>query len=146
MPGVASKGRGGAVARPAPLHYEAAMSRALRIAVLLAGTAFTIQGIGWIMDPARAADGLGMPLLDGLGRSTQIGDFAAFFLLAGVTMLLGCRPGRERLLLVPAGLLAAAAVGRTLAWAFHGAAFAWLFIGVELLVAALLLVAARAAR
>lgn len=138
--------QGANVARPAPLDYEAAMSRALRIAVLLAGAAFTLQGLGWIMDPTRAADGLGMPLLDGLGRSTQIGDFAAFFLIAGITMLLGSRPGRERLLLVPAGLLATAAVGRTLAWALHGAAFAWLFIGVEVLVATLLLVGARAAR
>ncbi len=87
-----------------------------------------------------------MPLLDGVGRSTQVGDFAAFFLTAGVTILLGCRPGRERLLFVPAGLLTAAAVGRTLAWALHGAAFAWWFIAIELVVATLLLAAATSPR
>jgi hypothetical protein len=122
------------------------MSHALRLAVLLAGAGFALQGVAWLADPARSAAGLGMPLLDGAGRSTQIGDFAAFFLTAGITMLLGCRPGHERLLLVPAGLFAAAAVGRTLAWALHGAAFAGLFITVELLSAALLLAAASGER
>jgi hypothetical protein len=116
---------------------------ALRIAVILAGAGFVLQGIGWVVAPARAAEGLGMPLLDGLGRSTQVGDFAAFFLTAGATMLIGTRPGRARLLLVPAGLLAAAAVVRTLAWAVHGAALAVAFVTVEVAVAALLLVAVR---
>jgi hypothetical protein len=115
----------------------------LRIAVVLAGAGFALQGVGWMVAPGRAAEALGMPLLDGLGRSTQVGDFAAFFLTAGATMLIGTRPGRARLLLVPAGLLAAAAVVRTLAWAVHGAAFAVAFVTVEVAVATLLLVGAR---
>lgn len=101
-----------------------------------------LQGLAWVADPARAAAGLGMPLLDGLGRSTQAGDFASFFLTAGVTMLLGSRPGRARLLFVPAGLIGGAAVTRTLAWALHGAAFAGTFIAVEVGVGLLLLAAA----
>ena len=110
---------------------------------LLLGAGFLLQGIAWIVVPARAAESLGMPLLDGLGRSTQIGDFAAFFLTAGATMLAGSRAGHARLLLVPAGMLAAAAVVRTLAWLVHGAAFAPAFIPVEVVAAALLAVASR---
>lgn len=115
----------------------------LRLAVLLVGAGFVLQGLTWVADPARAAASLGMPLLDGLGRSTQTGDFASFFLTAGATMLLGCRPGHARLLYVPAGLIGGAAISRTLAWALHGAAFAGLFIVAEVVIGALLLAAAR---
>ncbi len=117
--------------------------RALRILTMVLGALFALQSLAWLLDPARVAAGLGMPLLDGLGRSTQIGDFAAFFAIAGITMILGSRPGRAPLLKVPAGLFALAAIGRTLAWALHGAAFATPFIAIELATGALLLVAAR---
>ena len=112
--------------------------RTFTLAALL-GAGFTLQGLGWLVAPDRAAIGLGMPVLDGLGRSTQFGDFAAFFLTGGLTMLAGTRPGRGRLLYVPAGLFGLAAVGRTVAWAVHGAAFAPLFIGVEVATSVLLL-------
>lgn len=117
------------------------MSSRLRRVVALAGALFSLQGALWWIVPARAAEGLGMPLLDGIGRSTQAGDFGAFFLMAGITMILGSRPGRSALLLAPALLFGLAALGRTLAWALHGADFAALFIGVELVVAALLVAA-----
>lgn len=115
----------------------------LRIVTTLFGVFFTLQGVGWLVDPGRAAAGLGMPLLDGMARSTQIGDLAAFFLLAGITIVVGSRPGRARLLYVPGGLIGGAAVTRTLAWALHGAAFATLFIFVEAATGILLLTAAR---
>lgn len=113
----------------------------MRIATTLLGVFFTLQGLGWLAAPRRAAAGLGMPLLDGLGRSTQIGDFASFFLVAGVLMLAGSRPGSAHLLAVPGAMLAMAAVARTLAWALHGAAFAAAFIAIEVAAAALLFAA-----
>ena len=119
------------------------MRSPLRIATTILGGFFALQGVGWLVDPARAATALGMPLLDGLARSTQIGDLSAFFLLAGVTMLVGSRPGRARLLYVPAGLIGGAAVTRTLAWALHGADFATLFIPIEIAVGIFLFTAAR---
>jgi hypothetical protein len=119
------------------------MRSRLRLAIVVLGVFFTLQGIGWLVDPARAAAGLGMPLLDGLARSTQIGDLAAFFLVAGATMLLGSRPGRARLLAVPAALVGGAAVTRTLAWLLQGADFAALFIAVEVVVGVTLLTAAQ---
>ena len=114
-----------------------------RLVTRILGGFFTLQGLAWLVDPARVAAGLGMPLLDGLARSTQIGDLSAFFLVAGVTMLIGSRPGRARLLYVPAGLIGGAAITRTVAWALHGADFATLFIAVEVAVGVFLLAAAR---
>ncbi|MEW6268135.1 MAG: hypothetical protein AB1689_02415 [Thermodesulfobacteriota bacterium] len=115
----------------------------LRTLTTLLGALFVLQGIGWLVVPGRAAGGLGMPLLDGLGRSTQIGDFGAFFLVAGATMVLGARWQERVLLHVAAALLGCAALGRLVAWAAHGADLAWLFIAVELAVTALLLRTAR---
>lgn len=118
------------------------MQPRLRLVVTLLGGFFALQGLAWLVAPARAAAGLGMPLLDGLGRSTQIGDFASFFLTAGVTMLLGSRPGHARILLFPAALVGGAAVTRTLAWLLHGADFAALFIPVEVVTGLVLFTAA----
>lgn len=116
----------------------ASASNRLRLAVAVLGGFFTLQGIGWILVPGRAAAGLGMPLLDGLGRSTQVGDFAAFFLVAGLTMLAGSRPGRAAWLRFPAALIGGAAVTRSLAWLLHGADFAALFITIEIATGVLL--------
>jgi hypothetical protein len=119
------------------------MHTALRILTVLLGIFFAFQGIGWLMDPAAAAAGLGMPLLDGLGRSTQVGDFAVFFLAAGATMLIGSLPDRRAVLYFPALMIGSAAVTRTIAWAFHGADFAFLFITVEVVTGAIVFATAR---
>jgi hypothetical protein len=116
--------------------------RSLRIVTILMGVAFALQGVGWLVAPRRAAAMLGMPVLDGLARSTQFGDFAAFFLTLGLSILAGIRSGHARLLYFPAGLLGSAALGRTVAWAVHDAAFATTFILVELAASLLLLGAA----
>lgn len=114
----------------------------LRLINRVLGAIFTLQGVAWLLVPERAAAGLGMPALDGLARSTQFGDFAAFFLTLGGSILLGNRPGQGHLLYFPAALLGTAAVCRTFAWAVHGAAFAATFIFVEVVACGLLLAAA----
>jgi len=115
----------------------------LRTIILLLGAFFALQGVAWLIDPARVAAGLGMPLLDGLARSTQVGDLASFFLVAGVTMMIGSRHGRAALLYVPAGLIGGAAITRTLAWALQGADFATFFITVEVVIGLTLIAGAR---
>lgn len=125
------------------MENERAMHARLRLAIRVLGAFFLFQGVAWLVDPARVAAGLGMPLLEGLARSTQVGDLASFFLVAGATMLLGSRDGRAQLLWVPAALIGGAAVTRTLAWMFQGAGFALLFITVEVVVAAILVAGAR---
>jgi len=114
----------------------------LRNVVRAVGALFTLLGVRWLLDPAGAAQGLGMPLLEGVARSTQVGDLASFFLVAGLTAILGASPGRAGLLRLPAALIGGAAVTRTLAWLLQGAAFTPSFIAVEVVVGALLLWAA----
>ena len=121
------------------------MRTTLRVLTILIGIGFTLQGVGWLIAPERAAASLGMAVLDGLGRSTQFGDFAAFFLTLGLSILAGTRPGHARRLYFPAALLGSAALCRTIAWAVHGAAFAATFILVEVATCALLVTVARRA-
>ena len=113
-----------------------------RIAAAVIGVFFLLQAIQWIVMPAAAAEGLGMPLLDGMGRSTQVGDFSAFFLALGVMPLLGARSQQPTWLHAAALLLGGAAVLRTLAWAAHGADLATPFIAAEVVCAGILLFAA----
>ena len=84
-----------------------------------------------------------MPLLDGIGRSTQIGDMGAFFLGCSAMILLGAATRRPHWLQAAAMLVGGAAIVRTLAWAFHDAAFATQFIAVELVVTGVLLFGAH---
>ncbi len=45
--------------------------------------------LGRLFDPATAAANLGMPLLDGIGRSTQVGDLTALFVSGTALCLIG---------------------------------------------------------
>ena len=115
------------------------MKNALRAASGLFGLLFLVSAIRWIVDPAAAAEGLGMPLLEGVGRSTQIGDIGAFFALAAALILAGTLRENATLLRTAGLLLASAAVLRTIAWMAHGAPLATGFIIAEVLAAAVLL-------
>ena len=53
------------------------------------GAFFLINGLQWIIAPARIAEQLGMPLLEGVGLSTQIGDMGSFFITVGAMTLIG---------------------------------------------------------
>ena len=119
------------------------MNKILKVVVGLLGLMFLLIGLRWLVDPSGAASQLGMPLLEGVGRSTQIGDFAAFFLTLGVLILLGLVTS-QRIWYYPAAmLLGIAALGRVLAWAVHDAALALDLIAPEVFIAAVLLLAAR---
>jgi hypothetical protein len=119
------------------------MNKVLNVLVALVGVLFLLSGLRWLFDPTAAAATLGMPLLDGVGRSTQIGDMAAFFLTLGLLIMMGLVTA-HRLWFYPACmLLGLAAFGRILAWAAHDATFAVDLIAVELLITAFLLFASR---
>ncbi|MGB0921139.1 MAG: hypothetical protein ACPG1C_07435 [Alphaproteobacteria bacterium] len=119
------------------------MNKILRIVVALPGLLFLAMGAGWLLDPATAAEGLGMPLLEGVGLSTQIGDLAAFFVTLGVTILMGAATQNGTWLYAPAMLLGFAALFRIIAASAHGAVMATDMIGFEIIIAALLLFTAR---
>ncbi len=114
----------------------------VRIVAAIPGVVLLVSGFGWLTDPAAAAEGLGMPLLEGMGRSTQIGDFAAFFLGGAAIALIGAWTARREWLLAAAMLVGGAAVMRSVAFAAHDAPFAALFIGIEVVMATILVASA----
>lgn len=121
------------------------MNKTLKVIVALPAILFLIVGLRWLIAPAGVAAEFGMPLLDGLGRSTQIGDLAAFFIGSSVMVLLGVVTQNKTWLLAPALLLSLTAVFRLLAWLVHDASFAGQQIAIEVVVAALLVFAASRA-
>lgn len=117
--------------------------RLLSVVVALPGVLFVIMGLRWLVDPAGIAPSLGLTLQTGFGLSSQIGDLAAFFLVAGLSILLAVVT-RQQIWFYPAVmLLSIAAVGRVVAWIAHGAALVPQTILFEVVIAGLLLVAAR---
>ena len=65
------------------------MKNVLRVVAGLFGILFLINGLQWIIAPASIAAQLGMPLLEGVGLSTQIGDMGSFFITVGAMTLIG---------------------------------------------------------
>lgn len=118
------------------------MNKVLRIVVALIGLLFIALGVRWLIDPSGSAADLGMPLLEGLGRSTQIGDLGAFFFSIGVMIIMGLLTDRRSWFYAPTLLLASTALFRMIAWLAHDAALATEQIAVEVIVALLLIAAA----
>jgi len=119
------------------------MKAVLRILVTLPAVLFVVTGLRWITDPEGAATGLGMTLLEGVGRSSQIGDVGALFLSMGSMMLLALITSRRSWFYAPALMLSLVALLRVLAWLLQGAALALDMIVVEVVVASILLFASN---
>ena len=117
------------------------MNKILRILVSLPAILFVVTGLRWITDPAGAAGALGMFLMEGVGRSSQIGDTGALFLTMGLMILIALVTSKRSWFYAPALMLSTIAIFRVLAWLFHDAALAPQMIVVELIVASLLLFA-----
>ncbi len=113
-----------------------------RILAGVLGAFFFLQGLGWLGGPATAAVGLGMPLLDGMGRSTQVGDMAGFFLCLGGFAAYGAYRMNGTWIRAAGILVGLSSVTRTIAWAAHDAPFATQFIVIELVCGSLLTFAA----
>ena len=103
----------------------------LRVLAAIPGIPMFMNGVGFLTDPEQAAAGLGMQLLDGIGRSTQVGDFMSFFLCVAILIFMGAFKARGLLLYIAAMFLGGAAVGRTIAAMAHGADFATQLIVAE---------------
>lgn len=119
------------------------MNKVLRVLVALPGILFVVSGLRWLVDPASAATQFGMPLLDGLGRSSQIGDMASFFLTLGMLILIALISAKRVWYYPAIMLLVFTAIGRILAWLIHDAAPAVEMIAPEIIIACLLLFASR---
>ena len=90
-------------------------------------------------NPSEASNGLGMLYLDGVGRSTQIGDFSAFFIGVSIFCLLGSIFKNTSFLFSAVIILGSAAIMRIVAWQVYDADFATTFIIVELITTIMIL-------
>lgn len=117
------------------------MNKVLRVIVALPGILFVLTGLRWIIDPAGAAAQFGMPLLEGAGRSSQMGDLASFFLCMGIFILIAVITEKRSWFYAPAMLVGVTAIARVLAWLLHDAALALDMIVPEVVIACLLLFA-----
>ena len=117
------------------------MKTVLRVLVVLAAITFLVIGLRWAINPSSAASDLGMTLLSGVGRSSQIGDVGALFLSMGSMILIALVTGQRSWFYAPALMLSLIAVLRILAWLLHDAALTLDMIILEVIVASLLLFA-----
>ena len=104
-----------------------------RVLATLPGFLMGMNAIGWLTQPEETAKGLGMPLLDGIGRSTQIGDLGALFVGTTILIFWGAFRSQGQWLYSAALFLGCAAVIRTIAALAHGAAMATQFIVAEVI-------------
>ena len=117
------------------------MKNVLRIVAGLGGILFFLNGLQWIISPANVAASLGMPLLEGVGLSTQIGDLGSFFITVGAMTLIGAITTTRHWFYAPSMLLLVAALYRTLSTILYGAPFVMSAIIVEVVVGLFLIFA-----
>ena len=117
------------------------MKNVLRIVAGLVGVLFFLNGLQWIISPANVAESLGMPLLEGVGLSTQIGDLGSFFITVGAMTLIGAITTTRHWFYAPSMLLLVAALYRTLSTILYGAPFVMSAILVEVVVGLFLIFA-----
>ena len=117
------------------------MKNVLRVIAGLVGILFFLNGLQWIISPANVAASLGMPLLDGVGLSTQIGDLGSFFITVGAMTLIGAITTTRHWFYAPSMLLLVAALYRTLSTILYGAPFVMSAILVEVVVGLFLIFA-----
>ena len=103
-----------------------------RLLSLIPGLIFLIQAYAWVTNPSKASNDLGMIYLEGIGRSTQIGDFSAFFISVSIFCLLGSIFKNISFLFAAVIVLSSAATMRIIAWQIYDASFAPTFIIVEI--------------
>ena len=75
--------------------------------------------LGWVIDPGTAAAGLAMPLLEGKGGNTQIGDFTSFLFTAGLFACIAAYRAEHVWLYASISLIGSTALFRSLAVVVH---------------------------
>lgn len=120
------------------------MKKTLRVISIVIGVLSFVTAMQFVFMPSRVAERLGMPVLEGIAASTQLGDLGALFLAVAVLVGLAQRPGQAGLLLAPAIMVGCAAAMPTFVFLAGHAPFAPQFMMPEVVMAVLLFAAARA--
>lgn len=84
----------------------------LRAALLLGGIFFILMGLSFLVDPAGAGSNFGMVPQGTLGLASIRADMTAFFVISGTCLVWGAWWRRGDPLLVTAGLMGIALLGR----------------------------------
>ena len=113
-----------------------------RILSGLIGILMLLNCLWWILDPTTSANELAMPLLEGLGGNSQIGDFTAFFFTAGLFACIGAYRAEHIWLYTTISLLGSAAIFRSYAVMVHGSKPLMEAIGFEVVMSAVLIICA----
>lgn len=110
-----------------------------RFLCLVPSLIFLSNAYSWVTNPSKASSDLGMPYLEGIGRSSQIGDFSAFFIGIGIFCFIGSIFKNISFLVAAIIILISAAAMRIIAWQLYSASFATLFVAVEIISSIMLL-------
>jgi len=121
---------------------ETSMNKVARILAAIPAVIFLIFGLRWLIEPSAAAQILGMTLLEGVGRSSQIGDMSAYFMGGSIMIVAGMITANRTWLYASSLLIVLTAVFRVMAWLFHDAALATSLIVSELIFTGMLMYAA----
>jgi hypothetical protein len=119
------------------------MQKLLAVLLIALALVFALVASSWLVAPRFAAENFRMDLLDGAGRTTQIGDLWSFFAALSLFVSGGVLTRNSQWFYPPLVLLSLAVLGRTVAWLFHGAAFTADMVFVEVSTIGLLTLATR---
>ena len=116
---------------------------ALRLLTVLSGLGLLVFGLGWWVHPGPAAEMLGATLLEGTGRTAQIGDTGAFFVGAGMMLAWGAIRGQASVLLAGGLLVGLVVPGRVASAMYHGGSWTPDEIVAECVITSLALTTAK---
>ena len=104
----------------------------IKFLVLVPGLIMLSNAIMFVLRPADVAGDLGMPLLEGIGLSTQLADLGAFFTFSELVIFSGVIYSKGEYLRITALRLGLAAILRVIEWGGHGGAVATELIDAEI--------------
>ena len=116
-------------------------STIIKIIAAIPGIPLLMNAVLFVVQPEKVTADLGMPLLEGLARSTQLADLGALFTFGAIFVFYGVFKSEGHYLRIGALLLGLIAVLRVIAWAVNGAELAILLIITEVVLVIWLVVA-----
>lgn len=115
----------------------------IKIIAAVPGIPMLVNALLFIAQPERVTADLGMPLLEGVGLSTQLADLGAFFTFSALLIFYGVLKSKGECLRIVALLIGLAAFLRIVAWAINDAALASTLIGAEIVLVVWLWLSAK---